>query len=291
MSGTDFLRNFTSYIKGRTDDEELARAINHLESLLADPEMLNLRIQYLEALSEASGSKRQEQTDHRVLLTRAQYAACIKKGLSEAVKSGDVGFDQLMMMAHDVEALRTFIDTLIEVDSEERADCWKGILSAQLPVDSVDVRSMLPDDPEIGMTQGIESMIAAWIGSEARLEAEPGMKFRESGTASAESDVSLDNKIHQRAKLIRDLYGMESLCESIGPANFRLPFDGLKELALTKVTWRQFLKSGARKIRESLGDVEIEALTDWIKENDYGHTESRSEYLLLKLLVAYIDLD
>jgi len=40
-----------------------------------------------------------------------------------------------------------------------------------------------------------------------------------------------------------------------------------------------------------LGDVEIEALTDWIKENDYGHTESRSEYLLLKLLVAYIDLD
>jgi hypothetical protein len=284
MSGKDYLKNFTEYLNSGDDDSGLKEAVEYLQELISDPECLHLRLQFLQALSIKNDSPDRDAKRIKSGLSNEQYKACVRKGFVGAYSDSDVSFDQLMKLAHDVDGLRTFMDTLTEVPQSEHAECWKDLLNANLDIEPIDIKSIVEKSATSEIMKELDSLIKRWIDSldMKPLTASPG--FRSAEPITIDDEVTMKDKITLRAKLIGTIDKLAAIDDFPGLAVLKLPTDELKMHAMNEVTWIEFLDAGSQTLQDALGDAEMDHLTDWAFDESMSG-QSRGEYLLLKMLI------
>ncbi|HEX9745999.1 MAG TPA: hypothetical protein VGB30_11300 [bacterium] len=268
------------------ENSDKAEMLSEIESILWNPELLNMRIAYLESVSMLSKGETEGIENP---MSHGQVVSCVKKGISTAVKEGIVGESDVLRLAHSIKGLHAFTNAVSEVEKELRAVAFADALKSPVKFPAIDL-----DKVKSGVSRGINwadlsQFVLDWYESlmEPNLKlsmATRGESDEDDQELAADAEIAENELVKQHLNRLRDL-PTALLPDELKNEWGQIPFDNLIDSLKKKSTWSDFLKRSGEIINETLDQKSIEKLIELMNSDDEKFSDYYSEFRLLEAIL------
>ena len=291
MTNIDILKDYLTEITCQEGSVDVIAILQEIEVLLGNSEASHQRILYLEELA-VSEFKFPDSLPLPLNdpLTSNQYVACVEKGIVDAYKDGDVPFEKILVLAHSIDGLRIFADTLFEIPEERHAQCWKHAIKAPFKTTKIDLTAIWLEVSKESLWDQISKAAYEWIVSLSPEPRVPVLGFRCLGSDQTKQNLDPNKALQNPEQLVRQIdtlieFSTDSKSMEIAEILKRVPWDDLKASVNEGINWQSFLNNTGRLFRSELSSDDFIVLNEWLEMQDLSSHPYYSELKLLELIL------